>query len=99
VDYNMKAFPFFRFIMIREDAHGNLSLGLSNKSKIDLNRLQHSYVEIPENCKLDTCSGALGDPICEQNLNSKYIGLPPFEFSEIEALTTNQYKLSLIKVL
>lgn len=62
----------------------------------ECNRIQHSYIELPASFKFGQCSGREGDPICERELNDRYVGVPPLVRGRKIAIMPNLSKAILL---
>ena len=64
----------------------------------DLERVQYSYAKLPETYKIAPCSARKGDAICKENLNDKYVGIPPHRLDDKASQSYNPSKQEVLKV-
>lgn len=67
-------------------------------NNIDCERIQHSYIKLPESFKYGKCQGREDDDICKKELNDKYIGVPPYLTGSKQSILSNTSKVILLNV-
>lgn len=61
-------------------------------------RVQYSYIKLPDTFKSGECSGRKDDPVAQTELNDIYVGVPPPQSSTKVAVLANPAKSMLLMV-